>query len=288
MEAKKSSPATSALEEAGEGLGHRGLPCSRGTGHDDQIGHGNHHAPSNPMPRPSNRRLFEVTGSRSPKENAPVVDISGSALARFIAPRLKKPRRDCQTVPRVDLDDGIDESAEFVRRKDRCRFFDHLLWGVRFSNERDGLRQRQRATFSVCKEGRLSPRAQRVKTLFCLPSSTRVLGVHIETVGAPVDLGCPHLDELKEVRLKARTPDDSAQSDDRLVALGPRSEPLLSLVGHSPECTEGRSEPGPSSRLGMLAPDLSPVQSTIPCEHRGTAPKNELVSAGHGSACGTE
>src|SRR5579863_1718161 len=72
------------------------------------------------------------------------------------------------------------------------------------ANQRNRLRPFQRGAFSLGEKRRFPPGVECVQALLGLTRGPRVFGVHIDAVGAAVDLGRPDFYKLAERRFEAR------------------------------------------------------------------------------------
>src|SRR5215217_7380324 len=108
-------------------------------------------------------------------------------VVRLIRPRYGA-QRNIESIPSIDGDDGHRQREELIVAERLPHF---LIDGVRdtvISNQRDGLRPEPRRAFPLAVEGALAPGIEQVQTLLVLTASPRVLDVHVQAVGTPVDL----------------------------------------------------------------------------------------------------
>jgi hypothetical protein len=105
-------------------------------------------------------------------------------------------------VPGVDRDDQADQRGDLLRREpggDRVVVLGRDVVG---GQQGDGLRERQGGALFFCEERRFAPCGQGVYPLLGLADGPRVLGVHVDAVGAAVDLGRADPNELAQLRVE--------------------------------------------------------------------------------------
>src|SRR5438876_10986504 len=83
------------------------------------------------------------------------------------------------------------------------------------ADERHGLRPCERGPLPVCVERGLAPGGKAIESLLGLAARAGVFRMHVDTVGATVELGRTSLDQVEEPRLEARAPQVSLEPAQR-------------------------------------------------------------------------
>src|SRR5699024_10724812 len=89
----------------------------------------------------------------------------------------------------------------------RAYLFVDLIRHMVVRDPGDGLRPGQRRALPLAVEWRLAPGVEDVETLLALARRAGILAVHVQAVGAAVDLGGTHLDQLQQRCFEAAAPD---------------------------------------------------------------------------------
>jgi hypothetical protein len=79
----------------------------------------------------------------------------------------------------------------------------HLVWDVVLGDERERFGPLQRGALARRIVWRVAPRVEAVEPLFGLAVRARILAVHVQTVGATVDLRRAHPDEVEQSVIEA-------------------------------------------------------------------------------------
>src|SRR5215472_2599633 len=91
-----------------------------------------------------------------------------------------------------------------------------LIGRVRLGDERQRLGPSQRCAFAVGKERRFPPGVESTEPLFGFAIGTGVLGMHVDAIGAAVDLGGAHPDQLDQGAFEPACRDVFLQAVDSL------------------------------------------------------------------------
>ena len=116
---------------------------------------------------------------------------------RLVAARLRA-ESDVQPVPAVDRHDGQRQVHQFLFAELRPRLLVHFIGDVPLCDERHGLGPRKRRSLALRVEGRLAPSVEQVEPLLGLARGPQVLRVHVEAVGAAVDLRHAEIQEVEQ------------------------------------------------------------------------------------------
>src|SRR3569833_393111 len=122
---------------------------------------------------------------------------SGGVLAR-----LPGTGRDPDGVPRVDGHDEGDQCGDLVGRELPGDRVVRLLRHPGLGQPRHGLGEGEGGALPCGEVRRLAPDGQGVETLFGLADRPGVLGVHVDAVGAAVELRGVDPDELPQARIE--------------------------------------------------------------------------------------
>src|SRR5690606_32630878 len=164
---------------------------------------------------------------------------------------------DRQAVPGVDDDDLEHQLGQLVLVEDRPGGVDDLVGHVGVADPGDRLGQRQGRPLALVEQRHLAPGRQHVEALLRLALGPQVAGVHVEAVGAPVELRGPQLDEVEERGLEvAGGAHGRVGGGERPVGGG---EPLLQADAGSPAggvaVAAGRRGGGRGGRRGRHGGD---------------------------------
>ena len=83
----------------------------------------------------------------------------------------------------------------------------HVIWDTSLGDERERFSPLQRGALPRRVVRRLAPCVKAVEPLFGLADCARILAVHVQTIGATVDLRRPHPDEVEQFFIEACLPD---------------------------------------------------------------------------------
>src|SRR5215472_12666937 len=78
----------------------------------------------------------------------------------------------------------------------------------------------QRRPLALAVERRLAPGVEQIEPLLVLAGCAQLLGVHVDAMGAAVDLRRPQLHQLEQAMLKAAAVDEGMQFGNRLGGRG--------------------------------------------------------------------
>src|SRR6202162_2763584 len=110
-------------------------------------------------------------------------------------------RADADGVPGVDGHDEADQRGDLRRAELRGHILVRLVGDVRVGQPRDRLGERQRGALARREVRGLRPGGEPVDTLLGLPDRARVLGMHVDAIGAAVELRGADPDQLAELRV---------------------------------------------------------------------------------------
>src|SRR5690606_4798313 len=140
-------------------------------------------------------------------------------LGRLVAADLGT-EGDAEAVPAVDGDDREGEVDQFF-------FAEVFAYGVVdvvrhtvYAESGQRLGPLQRRTFAIAVERRFAPGIEQIKPLLRLARGAGILAVHVETVGAAVDLRSTHFDEFDQAVFQPALVDVVLQSQHRLRGAG--------------------------------------------------------------------
>ncbi len=95
---------------------------------------------------------------------------------------------DRNTVPPIDGDNGQGQWNQFFLIEVLLNFFVDRVWRLISADQREGFGPSQSGPLAICEERSFAPRVQRIQTLLGFAVCTRVFRVHIDAVGAAIDL----------------------------------------------------------------------------------------------------
>jgi len=102
----------------------------------------------------------------------------------------------------LDGDDGHRQIDPLLFRELGACLLKHFIRCVPLSDQRDRLGPGQCDPLPLRVDRRPAPSNKPVEPLLALAQGARISGVHIDTIGAPIDLGGPRLDELQQGALQ--------------------------------------------------------------------------------------
>jgi hypothetical protein len=107
-----------------------------------------------------------------------------------------------QPIPGIDRGDGHDEIYKLGVAELSVRLGLDLIRNLIDADQCDGLGERERSSLAFGEKGSFAPRRDGVEALLGFAQRARVLGVHVETVGAAVDLRSAKFYQFEHKRLK--------------------------------------------------------------------------------------
>ena len=110
---------------------------------------------------------------------------------------------DRQTVPSIDSRNCESEVYDLFIAEMFADVMVDSVGNVRLGDQRDGLRPRQGSALPIRVERSFAPSIECVKTLLCFAQCSGVFGMHVNTIGAPVDLRSAHLQQMNEAEIKS-------------------------------------------------------------------------------------
>src|SRR5207244_2516903 len=136
----------------------------------------------------SSSRTVRTSSPSRTGSSAPTTGSSSKSELRLVRAGYPGPRADADCVPRVDRDDQADERGDLVGIEVRGGRVVGLRGYVVSGEQRDGFGEGQSCPLTLGEERRLTPRRKRVDALLGLSEGARVLRVHVDAVGAAVQL----------------------------------------------------------------------------------------------------
>src|SRR5262249_18665813 len=125
-----------------------------------------------------------------------------SVRSRLVAARLGA-ETDSDPIPRVDGDDRERQIHELRFGEVSAHLPVHIVRRMCLGDQRQRFGPGQRGAFPRGVEGRLAPRVELVETLLALTLGARLLRVHVDAIGAAVDLRGAHLDQKEKRAIEA-------------------------------------------------------------------------------------
>src|SRR5574340_1280131 len=207
-------------------------------------------------------------------------------------------------VPAVDRD-GAERQVHDFLLSEVFACFGVKLVGHSLADARQCLGPGERGTLAVSKERRFAPGVERVQALLGFAARARVFAMHVEAVGAAVDLRGAHLDEFHERMLKAAVFDVLLQlahglegacgSFHVIKSLFHNVSPLLNslvrvrvsgvMCEHAEWATHDMHENMTQARVGLLYIGMSVRNSRAACRHAAMVPPRRPPDGGAAPTC---
>jgi hypothetical protein len=108
---------------------------------------------------------------------------------------------DGQTVPEIDGADGEGQVYDFLFGELFLQVCVHVVGGVGLRDEGERFCPGEGGALAVGEEGGFAPGFEGVEALLGFSGGTRIDGMHVQAVGASVDLRGSHFYEMKELRV---------------------------------------------------------------------------------------
>jgi hypothetical protein len=109
--------------------------------------------------------------------------------------------RDGDAIPGVDGGDGISEVDEFIFGELFAGSFVYIIRDVSLGDEGQGFCPLEGGALARSEERGFAPGIQGVEALLGVAEGAGVNGMHINAIGAAIDLGSAKLDEVQELLL---------------------------------------------------------------------------------------
>src|SRR6266516_7665519 len=109
-----------------------------------------------------------------------------------------RPKADGKAVPAVNGDESERQVHEFLLGKLLARLLVHLIWYMLDGDQCDCFCPGESSPLAFGIERCFSPGHKLIEPLFTFPSRTCIFRMHINAIGAAVDLGCTQLDQIDE------------------------------------------------------------------------------------------
>src|SRR5882724_12601124 len=110
---------------------------------------------------------------------------------------------DGKAVPRIDSGDSIGQVDELVFGEFLARLLVEFVGRVVLENEGQGFSPGQGGAFARSEEWRFAPGIERVKTHLRIAGGASVFRMHIDAIGAAVDLRGAQFDQMKQLFFEA-------------------------------------------------------------------------------------
>ena len=127
--------------------------------------------------------------------------------------------RDVEPVGAVDGDDRQRQVGKLFFGKLRARLLVDIIRRMAFGDQRQRLGPGQGGALALAVERRFLPGVEQIKPLLAFAGGAQLLGVHVDAVGAAVDLRGAQLDEFKQRMFEAAAVDKGMQLADGFGAL---------------------------------------------------------------------
>ena len=141
------------------------------------------------------------------------------AYRHFVASR-HGAERDVEPVGAVDGDDRQRQVGEFFFGELRARLLVHLVRRMALGDQRQRFGPSQRRALALAVERRFIPGVEQIKPLFAFARGAQLLGVHVDAVGAAVDLRGAQLDQFQERMVEPAAVDEGMQLAHALAPCG--------------------------------------------------------------------
>lgn len=127
---------------------------------------------------------------------------------------------DVETVPTIDRGDGQCEVGELFVVEVTMNFFEDVVGNFVILQQCDGFCPCEGRAFLLTVKRRVAPGIQTVKALFGFAHGAEIFRMHVETVGATVDLGDAKVEEVEQLSVEAAAEEIFFDSEERFQSAG--------------------------------------------------------------------